>query len=312
MLLLPRSTSCNMTTEDYRSGFVAVVGRPNTGKSTLVNALVAEKISIVTPKPQTTRHSIMGILSQPDCQIVFVDTPGLHKRTGKLINQAMNRSANASLAGADLALFVVEAGGWRAGDEFALQRLTASKVPTILVVNKIDLVRPRSALLPYLEECLGRAEFLAIVPLSAKREENLEQLLDLVRKQLPPGPPLFPTDMKTDRGRAFRIAEVIREKLLMNLRDEVPYGLAVEVSAFDQQREDVWLVEVVIWVERDSHRGIVVGKGGEVLKKVGSEARRDLEAIFHRRLHVQTRVKVKANWSDSALALRQLGYEEDR
>ncbi len=237
-------------TETPRSGFVAVIGRPNTGKSTLVNALVAEKISIVTPKPQTTRHSILGLRSDPDCQMVFVDTPGLHPRTGKLINKAMNRAAGASAAGADLVLFVVDATGWREGDNFALARVQEAGVPAILVANKIDLVKPRTALLPFLEQAASQAEFLAVVPVSARREENLDRLLVCIREQLPEGPPLFPTDIKTDRGREFRIAEVIREKLLMQLSDEVPYGLAVEIRAMEQQA-DILMVDVVIWVDRD-------------------------------------------------------------
>jgi len=294
-----------------RSGFVAVVGRPNTGKSTLVNALVAEKISIVTPKPQTTRHSILGLRSEADCQIVFVDTPGMHARRGKLINQAMNRAAGASAGGADLLLMVIEATGWRAADDFVLARVREASVPAMLVVNKIDLVRPRSALLPLLDEAAGRHDFVAVVPVSARREENLDRLLASIRERLPEGPPLFPVDIKTDRGREFRVAEVLREKLLMNLEDEVPYGLAVEVRALEEHEELV-MIDVLIWVDRDSHRGIVVGKGGQRLKKIGSAARLDLEQLLGRQVHLQTRVKVKENWRDSAQALRQLGYEEPR
>lgn len=292
-----------------RSGFVAIVGRPNTGKSTLVNALVAEKISIVTPKPQTTRHSILGLRSEPDCQIIFVDTPGLHARRGKLINQAMNRTAGASASGADLLLLVIEATGWRAADDFALARVRDASVPAVLVVNKIDLVKPRSALLPLLEEVSGRHEFIAVVPVSARREENLDRLLACIRENLPEGPPLFPTDMTTDRGREFRVAEILREKLLMQLEEEVPYGLAVEIRALEEQ-DDLVMIDVLIWVDRDSHRGIVVGKGGQRLKSIGSAARRDIEELLGKQVHLQTRVKVKENWSDSAMALRQLGYEE--
>lgn len=295
--------------EVARSGFVAVVGRPNTGKSTLVNALVAEKISIVTPKPQTTRHSILGLRSEPDCQMIFVDTPGMHARRGKLINQAMNRTAGASASGADLLLLVVEATGWRAADDFALARVRDTSVPAVLVVNKIDLVKPRHALLPFLEEAADRHPFVAIVPVSARREENLGRLLDCIRERLPEGPPLFPTDMSTDRGREFRVAEILREKLLMQLEEEVPYGLAVEVRALEEQA-DLVMIDAVIWVDRDSHRGIVVGKGGHRVKQVGSSARQDIEQLLGKQVHLQTRVKVKENWSDSAMALRQLGYEE--
>jgi GTP-binding protein Era len=206
-------------------------------------------------------------------------------------------------------LLVVEATGWRAADDFALARIRESSVPAVLVVNKIDLVRPRSALLPFLSDAAGRHDFVAVVPVSARREENLDRLLDCIRERLPEGPPLFPTDMTTDRGREFRVAEILREKLLMQLEDEVPYGLAVEVRALEEQ-EDLVMIDVLIWVDRDSHRGIVIGKGGQRLKKIGTAARQDIEQLLSRQVHLQTRVKVKENWSDSALALRQLGYEE--
>lgn len=287
------------------------MGRPNVGKSTLVNALVGEKISIVTPKPQTTRHSILGILSTPECQVVFVDTPGLHRAGGRQINRAMNRSAAASVAGADLALLLVEAGRWRDEDDFALEKVREAGLPVFLVVNKADLVFPKTALLPFLEACASRFDFAEIIPVSARREDNLDRLLELIRNRMPPGPQLFPNEMKTDRGVEFRIGEVIREKLLMALQQEVPYGIAVEVLKLES-RDDLLLADVVIWVERPSHQGMVIGRGGEGLKKVGSSARRDLETLLGRRLHLQTRVKVKENWSDSATALRQLGYEEPR
>ena len=257
-----------MTEAVFRSGFVAVVGRPNVGKSTLVNALVEEKISIVTPKPQTTRHSILGILSREDCQLVFVDTPGLHDPGKQLMNRTMVKSASASLAGADLALLVVEASGWRRGDDFAWERLRSTGIPALLVVNKLDLVRPRDKVLGLLEECAQRVDVEAIVPVSARTGDNLERLLELIRERLPEGPPLFPVDVKTDRGAEFRIAEVIREKLLLALHQEVPYGLAVEVRALER-RDDLLLADVTIWVDRESHQGMVIGRGGERIKHVG-------------------------------------------
>lgn len=300
-----------MPRDDFRAGFVAVVGRPNVGKSTLVNALVEEKISIVTPKPQTTRHSILGILSREDCQVVFVDTPGLHDPGKQLMNRAMVKSASASLAGADLALLVVEAGGWRPGDDLALERLRGSGVPALLVVNKLDLVRPKERVLAFLEECQQRVEAEAIIPVSARTGDNLERLLETIRERLPEGPALFPADVKTDRGAEFRIAEVIREKLLLVLHQEVPYGLAVEVLALER-RDDLLLADVTIWVDRPSHLGMVIGRGGERIKQVGRNARLELQRLFGQRVHLETRVKVKENWRDSAAALRQLGYEESR
>jgi len=298
-----------VTETEYRSGFVAVIGRPNTGKSTLVNALVQEKISIVTSKPQTTRHSILGILTEPDVQIVFVDTPGLHRGATRLINRAMNRSAAASMVGADLALFVTDATGWTRADDHALGRLQESGIPAFLVVNKLDLLKRREDLLPVLEDFSSRSAFVEVIPVSARRGTNLERLLDTVRQSIPVGPQLFPPDMKTDRGMEFRIGEVLREKMLSLLHQEVPYGLAVEVLELER-RPDLILVDAVVWVERESHQGIVVGRGGERIKKISTLAREDLEAIFGRRFYLTTRVKVKENWGDNARALRQLGYEE--
>lgn len=292
----------------FRAGFVAVVGRPNTGKSTLVNALVEEKISIVTSKPQTTRHSILGILHQPDAQIIFVDTPGMHSGGRKLINRAMNRTATASLVGADLVLFVVDATRWSGEDDQVVKKIDEAGIPALLVVNKLDLLKRREDALPVLQNYQQRGDFVEIIPLSARQGTNLDRLLELIRERLPESEPLFPADTTTDRGMEFRIGEVFREKLLATLRDEVPYGLAVEILALEE-RDDLTLVDAVIWVEKDSHRGIVVGRGGSQLKKVSTDARLDLERIFARRFYVKAHVKVKENWSDNARALRQLGYE---
>ncbi len=298
-----------MLADSHRCGFVAIAGRPNTGKSTLVNALVAEKISIVTPKPQTTRHSIRGIVNRPQGQIILVDTPGLHRSGGRQLNRIMNRSAGASIGGADLAVLLIDARGWREADEFALQQLRNSRIPVILAPNKIDRLRERAELLPLLQASAERHDFLDSVPISARRGENLERLVEVLLAQLPEGPPLFPPDQKTDRSLAFRIAEIIREKLLMALREEVPYGVAVQIERLEDQAE-LLRVDAVIWVERRSHRGIVIGQGGRVLKQVGRAARVELESLLGRKLHLQTHVKLREHWSDNAAALRQLGYEE--
>jgi len=297
-----------MTEESYRAGFVAIIGRPNAGKSTLVNALVDDKISIVTSKPQTTRHSILGILSRTDMQVVLVDTPGLHPDARKLINRTMNRAAVASLTGADLVLFLVEATGWAKGDNHVLQRLSDSNVPTLLVVNKTDLVQPKTALLPVIEDCMERGAFKEIIPVSARSGDNLDRLLQVIRGYLPESEPLFPTDATTDRSMKFRIGEIFREKLLEVLRDEVPYGLAVEINALEE-RPDLILVDAIIWVEKESHKGIVVGQQGERLKYMSTSARHEMESVFEKRFFLQSYVKVKENWSDNATALAQLGYE---
>ena len=294
--------------ENFRTGFVAIVGRPNVGKSTLVNALVGRKISIVTPRPQTTRHAIIGVLTRPDSQVLFVDTPGLHTRQRNLLNRAMNRAVEGALVGAEVGLFVVEAGAWKAADSFVLEHALAAKIPVILAVNKVDLVRPKSALLPYLLACEKRATFHAIVPISAANSDNLDRLLEQITALLPVGPPLYPLDATTNRSMAFRVAEMLREKLLIALRQEVPYGLAVEILAIEE-KPGVVLADAVIWADRESHKGIVVGKGGATIKEVGTAARLELEKIFGLRFHLETHVKVKTNWADSARALQQFGFE---
>jgi GTPase len=292
----------------YRTGFVAVVGRPNVGKSTLVNALVGEKVSIVTAKPQTTRHRILGIRSRPESQVVFVDTPGLHADAGKLINRSMNRAATGSLADADLVLFIIEARGWRRGDAHVLQRLEGLVAPVVLVVNKCDLARPRSKLLPLLERCQALREFAAIVPVSAQDGENLERLMEIVLARLPEGERFYPEDMRTDRGRDFRIGEVLREKLMAALDREVPYGIAVEIGAVEES-EQLFKIDAQILVAKDSQRPIVLGRGGETLKAIGREARLELERMLGRKVYLQTHVKVRRNWADDARALKQLGYD---
>jgi GTP-binding protein Era len=294
--------------EPYRSGFVAVVGRPNVGKSTLVNALVGRRISIVTARPQTTRQAITGILTRSDAQIAFVDTPGLHTRVRNLLNRAMNRAVSGALAGADLALMVVDATGWRTEDDYVLEQVRAAGLPVILVVNKTDQLRRKSLLLPFLQQCAGLADFREIVPIAARDGDNLDCLPGLIIACLPEGPMLYPADTTTDRGMEFRLAEIIREKLLTELRQEVPYGLAVEIVQLEQKPGRT-LVDAVIWASRESHKGIVVGQKGETLKRVGTAARLDMEAQFGTRFHLETRVKVKRDWADSERVLQQFGYE---
>ncbi|MDH5276497.1 MAG: GTPase Era [Gammaproteobacteria bacterium] len=297
-------------TDDFRTGYVAIVGRPNVGKSTLVNALVGRKISIVTPRPQTTRHAILGVLTRANAQVLFVDTPGLHTRMRSLLNRAMNRAVEGALVGADVALLVVEAGVWKAADSYVLEHVVAAKIPVILAVNKVDLVRPKATLLPYLSACERRAAFTAIVPIAAASADNLDRLLDVVTNLLPVGPPLYPLDSATDRNMEFRVAEILREKLLIALRQEVPYGLAVEILALEQ-KPGVVLADAVIWADRDSHKGIVVGKGGATIKEVGTAARLELEKIFGLRFYLETHVKVKTNWADNARVLQQFGFESN-
>ena len=296
----------------YRCGFVAVVGRPNVGKSTLVNALVGHKVSIVTSRPQTTRQRVIGVATGPDAQLLFVDTPGMHRREGKALNRYMNRSAQASLADADVVLLVTEAGRWKEGDQDALERAQAAGRPLFLLLNKVDRIRPRAALLPLLEEAARRAEFAGVVPVSAERGENLDRLRELLEQAVPEGPPLFPAEQWSDRDERFHTAEVVREKLMRRLHEELPYGVAVEVERLAESEEGRRLeVRAVIWVEREAHKAIVIGKGGEMLKAVGQAARLELKARFGRPVHLELWVKVRERWTEREADLKRLGYDGD-
>ncbi len=297
-----------MPATDLHCGFVALAGRPNVGKSTLLNALVGVKLSIVTPRPQTTRHRILGLVQLPDAQIGILDTPGLHRQAGRALNKAMNRTAAAALSDADLVVLVLEALVWTAEDSFALERVARSGRPALAVVNKIDRVRPRERLLPYLAELAERHPFLALVPVSALKAQGVERLLPVLAQHLPLGPPLFDRDVLTDRGLEFRIAEMVREKLTFELNQELPYGIAVAVErlqALDGQLQ----ADVIIWVEREGQKPIVIGAGGQRLKRVGSAARRALNGQLAQRVHLNLWVKVRENWADNARALQDLGLD---
>jgi GTPase len=298
----------NVAPAGFRSGFAALVGRPNVGKSTLLNALVGRKLSIVTPRPQTTRHRIVGILDLPQAQIAFVDTPGLHRAARRALNKAMNRTATAALEDADLVVLVVEALKWMPEDELALGRIVRSGRPVLAAVNKIDRVRPRERLLPYLAALAGRQEFRAIVPVSALKSDNLEDLRGTIAAQLPESAPIYPRGELTDRSETFRIAELIREKLTLELNQEVPYGIAVEVERVAEEGEQLE-VDAAIWVDRDGQKPIVIGAHGARLKRVGRAARLAVNELLGRRVHLTLWVKVRENWADSARALRQLGVE---
>lgn len=292
----------------HRSGFAALVGRPNVGKSTLLNALVGVKLSIVTPRPQTTRHRILGLCTLPAAQIAFLDTPGLHVKASRALNRAMNRTATAALAEADVAVLVVEALKWTPEDELTLRRIARTERPAVAAVNKIDCVRARTRLLPYLAQLAARHPFQAIVPVSALKTDNITDLRDTIAAQLPEAPPLFAPDELTDRGVEFRIAETIREKLSLELEQEVPYGIAVEVERLAE--EDGQLsAHAAIWVDRPGQKPIVIGARGARLKRVGRSARLALNELLGRRLHINLWVKVRQNWADNARALKELGVE---
>ncbi|HTT06003.1 MAG TPA: GTPase Era [Steroidobacteraceae bacterium] len=299
---------------EFRSGYVVLAGRPNVGKSTLLNTLVGHKLSIVTPRPQTTRHRLIGLKNLPDAQIAFIDTPGLHHGPRRGLNRAMNRTASAALGDADVLLFLVEALKWTAEDAMALARIAEAARPetrrsVIAVVNKVDRVRPRERLLPYLAELAARHPFADIVPVSAQKGANLPELTRLIVQALPVGEAMFPADQLTDRSKNFRIAEAIREKLSLELVEELPYGIAVEVESLTPTEDGRTEVSAVIWVDRRGQKPIVIGAQGERLRRVGRAARLELNRAFGERFHLTLWVKVREDWADDARALRQLGME---
>jgi GTP-binding protein Era len=292
----------------YRCGTVVLAGRPNAGKSTLLNALVGQKVSIVTPKAQTTRHRILGVLTGPQYQLVLQDTPGLGAAAGGRLNQAMRHEASAAIAGADAAVLVATAGRWSAADQTVLDQLQAAGLPIVLAVNKIDRVRPRERLLPVLEQLSSRHPFAAIVPVSALRGENLDRLVAAVVAILPQAGPMFPEQQVTDRSERFLAAEIIREKLMLALHDELPYGIAVEIERFEDTPDGRVEIDAVIWVEREGQRKIVIGAAGARLKAIGRAARIELNELLGRRVHLSTWVKLRENWTDDEGLLRRLGH----
>ena len=294
-----------------RCGFAALAGRPNVGKSTLLNALLGQKVSIVSPKPQTTRTRIHGVLTRPGMQIVFVDLPGIHAKQPKAINRYMNRTALASLADSDVNLFVIEALRWTEEDERVLAELKAAGRPIMLVINKVDRAQPRARLLPFIEELSRKTDFVEVVPLSALKRSNLERLPQLIASHLPESPHLYPPEQVTDASDRFMAAEIVREKLTRRLQEELPYGLVVEVEGIGEAEDEPGklIVQAVIWVERTGQKAIVIGKGGELLKEIGREARLDMKRHFGRPVHLELWVKVREDWSDDENALRKFGYD---
>jgi GTP-binding protein Era len=291
-----------------RVGMVAVVGRPNVGKSTLLNTLVGEKLSIVTDKPHTTRQRVLGVLNRGADQAVFIDTPGHARRTQRALHRLMARQIHQALDECDLALLVVEAKGLTGQDRALIEMLEGRFERTFLVLNKIDAVGSKVDLLPTLAK-LAERPFAALLPVSAKTGENLDRLAAQIFEHLPAGPALFPQGMVTDRDMAFRIAEVIREKLMTLVHQEVPYGLTVEVEHLGSNEEGQRLVHALIWLERESQKKIVIGKHGNVLKQAGTEARQELRALLGERVHLELWVKVREHWADSERELQRLGFE---
>nr|WP_173919959.1 GTPase Era [Pseudidiomarina piscicola] len=293
------------------SAFVAIVGRPNVGKSTLMNRILGQKISITSSKPQTTRHRILGIETEGERQIVYVDTPGLHKDEKKAINRMMNRAASSSMSGVEVVLFVVESERWTQEDELVLAKLVKSRRPVILVVNKVDELKDKAALLPILQKLAERHAFAEIIPLSAKTGDQVDALRQVVQKYAKPGAHHYPDDYVTDRSVRFMTAEIIREKLMRFTGDELPYSTTVEIERFQTAPSGTTHINALILVERDGQKRMVIGAGGSKLKTIGSEARRDIEKLIDGKVHLELWVKVKSGWADDERALRSLGYGED-
>lgn len=294
--------------QNFRAGFIAVVGRPNVGKSTLVNALVGAKISIVSSKPQTTRHRILGVRTRAGAQFVFVDTPGFQTKHRNALNQSMNRVVSQSLADVDAVLFLIESMRFDAADERVL-KLLPKDIPVILVVNKIDQLADKTRLLPFLQAAAQRFDFAEIVPLSALDGRDSERLLDILQPRLPEAEPLFEEAAITDRSERFLAAEILREKVFRLTGDEIPYGVAVEIEQFQQEPSGMRRISAVIWVDRDAHKPILLGKSGEHLKRIASEARQDMERLFDAKVFLNCWIKVKSGWTDNAALLKSLGHD---
>jgi len=302
-----------MTPTPHRSGHVAVIGRPNVGKSTLTNALVGAKVSIVSPRPQTTRHRLLGIATFADGQLLLVDTPGLHRDQGKstatAMHRWMNRAARGALEGIDAAMLVVRAGQWDEADDFAYQALHHVGVPVVLVVNQVDRLKDKTALLPYLAKVTEGREFAGVHPISALKRKGLEALTKDVLGLLPEQPALYAEDEITDKSQRFLAGELVREQLMRQLGEELPYATTVEIERFIVDGA-LLRIGAVIWVERDGQKSIVIGKGGERLREIGTKARQQMERLFDSKVFLETWVRVREGWSDDEAALRTFGYHD--
>lgn len=308
LLKTNRSSATYSFDEHFRCGYVAVVGRPNVGKSTLINALIGEKVSITSKKPQTTRDRVLGVLTTSSAQFIFVDTPGFQTKVKSQLTKRMNRSVRSTLSDVDAIVFVIESGGWRSQDLEVLRLLPKDAPNVILVLNKVDLLKGRDQLLPLMAESMQKYPFAAIVPVSAEKGKQLPEVLAEVEKFLVDSTPYFDPELYTDRTPRFMVAETIREKAFRLLGDELPYGVAVTIQKWDETDDHAEIVATLI-VERDSHKPIVIGEGGAKLREISRLARADISQMLGKRVYLEVWVRVRKGWSDDLKALKSLGYD---
>jgi len=295
--------------ENSRCGYVAIIGRPNVGKSTLLNNILGQKVSITSKKPQTTRHQLLGIKTTPNCQFLYVDTPGIHGKEPRAINRYMNRSAKTVVRDVDVVIFVLDRTDWQDDDEIAAETVRRHKDHLIIAINKVDLLKDKQRLLPHLAQLKEKFPGAELVPISAEQGENVDRLESLIESKLPPGAALFPDDQITDRSTRFLVAEIIREKIMRQLGEEVPYAATIQIESFKDSGKTIH-IEAIVFVERDGQKAILIGKKGEKLKRIGTDARQDIETLLERKVMLNIWVKVKANWSDDDRALKSLGYDD--
>ncbi|QLB20269.1 GTPase Era [Vespertiliibacter pulmonis] len=300
-----------MTEQKTYCGFIAIVGRPNVGKSTLLNKILGQKISITSRKAQTTRHRILGIKTEGAYQEIYVDTPGLHIEEKRAINRLMNRAASSAITDVDMVVFVVEGTKWTDDDEMVLNKLRGTSVPVVLVINKIDNVKEKEELLPHIIKLSEQFPFKDIIPISAQRGKNVHILEKLVRESLREGTHHYPEDYVTDRSQRFMASEIIREKLMRFMGEELPYAVTVEIEQFKVNERGTYEINGVILVDREGQKKMVIGSKGQKIKVIGTEARADMERLFDSKVHLELWVKVKAGWADDERALRSLGYIDE-
>jgi len=300
-----------MTDNAFKSGYVAIIGRPNVGKSTLINRILGQKLCITSRRPQTTRHRILGIKTTEQSQLIYVDTPGIHSDDKRAMNRYMNRAAASSIDDVDVILFVIDGMNWTDEDDKVLERLkTSAQAPVILVINKMDKLADKEVMLPHIEKLSAQYDFTNVFPISARRGMNVEQLEQSIEQLMPEGELIFPEDQLTDRSSRFLAAELVREKLFRHLGQELPYSITVEIEQFDDE-DGLYRIGAVIYVERDGQKSIVIGKKGDLLKSVGKDARIEMESLFGCKVFLRLWVKVREGWGDNERMLKNLGYKDE-